>query len=80
MQAFKIDWKDDKHHLTKLYPRVADDADDDMPAENGSFFNFFELADDPFDVRSVPSIYVCSGLTRSQDQRDESSPVLATRA
>lgn len=26
------------------------DGDDDMPAEAGSFFNFFEIADDPFEV------------------------------
>jgi len=28
-------------------------GDDDMPAEAGSFFNFFEIADDPFDVSVV---------------------------
>ena len=37
----------------KLYPRVADDDDDDMPAEGGSFFNFFAIAEDPFDVSVV---------------------------
>ena len=27
------------------------DGDDDLPAEGGSFFNFFEVAGDPFGVR-----------------------------
>jgi template-activating factor I len=29
------------------------DGDDDMPAEAGSFFNFFEIADDPFEVSGI---------------------------
>ncbi|CCM01618.1 uncharacterized protein FIBRA_03679 [Fibroporia radiculosa] len=49
-QSIKIDWKEDSKNLTKLHPRVMDDDGDDMPAEGGSFFNFFEHADDPFDV------------------------------
>ncbi|OSD05920.1 hypothetical protein PYCCODRAFT_1464619 [Trametes coccinea BRFM310] len=49
-QATKIDWKDDSKNLTKLHPRVKDDEDDDMPSEAGSFFNFFEVAEDPFDI------------------------------
>ena len=49
-QATKIDWKDDSKNLTKLHPLVNDD-DDDLPSEGGSFFNFFEVAQDPFDVR-----------------------------
>jgi template-activating factor I len=32
---------------------VDGDDDDDMPAEAGSFFNFFEVADDPFEVSGV---------------------------
>jgi len=45
--------------LTKLHPRVAeDDGDDDMPAEAGSFFNFFEIADDPFDVSVIWSLHI----------------------
>ena len=51
LQATKIDWKDDSKNLTKLHPRVKDDEDDDLPSEGGSFFNFFEVADDPFEVR-----------------------------
>lgn len=48
----KINWKDDSKNLTKLFPRIKDEADDfdDLPADTGSFFNFFEQADDPFDV------------------------------
>lgn len=56
-QAFKIQWKDDAHNLTKLYPRVKDE-DDDIPAESGSFFNFFEEVEDPFQVSA--SVFVRS--------------------
>ncbi|KAG1866283.1 hypothetical protein C8R48DRAFT_704579 [Suillus tomentosus] len=50
--ATPIHWKDPENALTKLHPRVAevDGDDDDMPAEAGSFFNFFEVADDPFEI------------------------------
>ncbi|EPQ61018.1 hypothetical protein GLOTRDRAFT_53702 [Gloeophyllum trabeum ATCC 11539] len=48
--AFKIDWKDDSKNLTKLYPRETTDPDDDMPSEGGSFFNYFESAEDPYDL------------------------------
>lgn len=27
-----------------------EDESDDLPAESGSFFNFFEIESDPFDV------------------------------
>ena len=56
LQATKIDWKDDSKNLTKLHPRVKDDEDDDLPSEGGSFFNFFEIADDPFDVSYIYSV------------------------
>ncbi|KAF8584508.1 hypothetical protein K439DRAFT_1288688, partial [Ramaria rubella] len=49
-QKIIINWKDDPKHLTKLYPRVSGEDSDDMPAEPGSFFNYFEYADDPFDI------------------------------
>ncbi|KAI0080006.1 hypothetical protein K474DRAFT_1658243 [Panus rudis PR-1116 ss-1] len=49
-QAFKIDWKDDSKNLTKLYPRQEGEPGDDMPEEPGSFFNFFEIAQDPFEI------------------------------
>lgn len=29
------------------------DEDDDLPSEGGSFFNFFEVAEDPFDVSCI---------------------------
>ncbi|KAI6153397.1 hypothetical protein BKA82DRAFT_4089456 [Pisolithus tinctorius] len=49
--AIKINWKDPQNALTKLHPRVEDeDEESDMPAEAGSFFNFFEIASDPFDI------------------------------
>ncbi|KAL4068252.1 hypothetical protein V8B97DRAFT_1918756 [Scleroderma yunnanense] len=54
--ATKIDWKDPENALTKLHPRVEDaenwpvPTDDELPAEAGSFFNFFEVASDPFDI------------------------------
>lgn len=53
IQANKINWKNPEKALTKLHPRVEEEdkeEDSDMPAEAGSFFNFFELASDPFDV------------------------------
>ncbi|CAL1696349.1 unnamed protein product [Somion occarium] len=49
-QACKIDWKDDSKNLTKLYPRVKDEEEDELPSEAGSLFNYFEIADDPFDI------------------------------
>lgn len=50
-QVHKIKWKDPSKALTKLYPRVADqDDEDDVPADAGTFFNWFEVAEDPFDL------------------------------
>ncbi|KZT23794.1 hypothetical protein NEOLEDRAFT_1135924 [Neolentinus lepideus HHB14362 ss-1] len=49
-QAYKISWKDDSKNLTKLHPRERFDEEDDMPAEPGTFFHYFELAEDPFDI------------------------------
>jgi len=49
-QSIKIQWKDETKNLTKLYPRVTDEEDEDDMADPGSFFNFFEHADDPFNV------------------------------
>ena len=56
-QATKIDWKDDSKNLTKQHPQLKDE-DDDLPSEGGSFFNFFEVAEDPFDVRHI-SNFAC---------------------
>ena len=53
VQATTIDWKDESKNLTKQHPRVQDEDDDELPAEGGSLFNFFEVAEDPFDVRSI---------------------------
>jgi template-activating factor I len=39
------------------------DGDDDMPAEAGSFFNFFEIADDPFEVSVVDQSLQAPNLT-----------------
>ena len=50
LQGAKISWKDDSKNLAKLHPRVKGDEEDDLPAEPGTFFNFFEHSDDPFDV------------------------------
>lgn len=51
----KISWKDPETALTKLHPRVIDDEaePDDLPAESGSFFNFFELESDPLDIGTL---------------------------
>lgn len=54
LQAFKIEWKDNSKNLTKLYPRVMDDHDDDLPRDGGSIFNYFEHPQDPFDVSFLP--------------------------
>jgi len=49
--VIKINWKDAENALTKLHPRVEEeDEGSDVPAEAGSFFNFFEIASDPFDI------------------------------
>jgi len=48
--SMKIDWKDAEKALTKLYPREKGEDEDDEPAEQGSFFNFFEHDDDPFEI------------------------------
>ncbi|KAG1716325.1 hypothetical protein ID866_809 [Astraeus odoratus] len=48
--AIKINWKDPENALTKLHPRVEDEEEDSVPAEAGSFFNFFEISQDPYDL------------------------------
>ncbi|KII93727.1 hypothetical protein PLICRDRAFT_101925 [Plicaturopsis crispa FD-325 SS-3] len=46
-----INWTSPDKQLTKLYPRIADtDEETDLPAESGSFFNWFEIKDDPFEI------------------------------
>jgi template-activating factor I len=45
----KINWKEGEKALTKLYPRVPADEDDES-AEPGSFFNFFESDTDDTEV------------------------------
>ncbi|OBZ79082.1 NAP1-related protein 2 [Grifola frondosa] len=49
-QSMKIDWKDDSKKLTKLHPYVKDEDEQDLPSEGGSFFNFFEVAEDAYDL------------------------------
>ncbi|KAG8881669.1 hypothetical protein FRB98_004198 [Tulasnella sp. 332] len=48
-QTIKISWKSDDKNLTKLNPRKVEDDDEDDIIDPGSFFNFFEHADDPHD-------------------------------
>ncbi|KIK71359.1 hypothetical protein GYMLUDRAFT_90335 [Collybiopsis luxurians FD-317 M1] len=48
--SMKIDWKDPEKALTKQYPREKGEDEDDEPAESGSFFNYFEYDDDPFEI------------------------------
>ncbi|KAF8314736.1 hypothetical protein DL93DRAFT_986322 [Clavulina sp. PMI_390] len=38
----KIEWKEDKKNLIKLFPRVFDTDEPDEIVEDGSFFHFFE--------------------------------------
>ncbi|KAF4572614.1 hypothetical protein EYR40_004310 [Pleurotus pulmonarius] len=52
ISAVKINWKDDSKNLTKLYPREKDE-DDDIPADPGSFFNYFEHEEDSFETGMV---------------------------
>ena len=53
IQATKINWKDDSKNLPKLYPLQIDEDDGETLAEQGSFFNFFEVARDHHDVSFV---------------------------
>jgi len=47
----KIDWKSDKVNLCKKYPVPTPTGDDDMEIEDfGSFFHFFQLAQDELSV------------------------------
>jgi len=48
--ATKIGWKNPEKALTKLHPREMGEEEDDMPADGGSFFNFFELESDPMEI------------------------------
>jgi len=52
-QATKINWKDDSKNLTKLYPLQIDEDDGETLGEQGSFFNFFEVARDYHDLGVV---------------------------
>ncbi|KAM6497982.1 hypothetical protein JOM56_005930 [Amanita muscaria] len=48
--AMKISWKEPEKALTKLYPAVPADEEEDVPTEPGSFFNFFERDSDDTQV------------------------------
>lgn len=50
MQATTIQWKSDDKNLTKLHPRRVEEDDEDDVLDPGSFFNYFEHADDTDDV------------------------------
>lgn len=70
VQGNKIDWKNPENALTKLHPRMEDDREDsDVPAEAGSFFNFFEIPSDPFDV-SRPMKHACGSSHSGLDWND----------
>jgi len=53
MSSIKINWKDPAKALTKVYPREAGEDEEGLPADPGSFFNFFEHANDPSEVGLV---------------------------
>ena len=55
MQSIKINWTDPEKALTKVYPRKAGEDEDEMPADPGSFFNFFEHNSDPMEVSFLSS-------------------------
>jgi hypothetical protein len=64
-QATKIDWKDPENALTKLYPgQTGSEDEEDMVVDSGSFFNFFEKAEDPIEV-SPPSASFLSPTLKS---------------
>ncbi|KAF5384683.1 hypothetical protein D9757_006226 [Collybiopsis confluens] len=48
--SMTIEWKDSEKALTKLYPREKGEEEDDVPAESGSFFNYFLHDDDPYEI------------------------------
>ncbi|KAH9968756.1 hypothetical protein BC827DRAFT_1257757 [Russula dissimulans] len=52
-QATKINWKDESKCLTKLYPPHLDEDDGETMVDQGSFFNFFEVARDYHDLGVV---------------------------
>ncbi|KAG8924521.1 hypothetical protein FRC00_005030 [Tulasnella sp. 408] len=52
-QAIKIKWKSDAKNLTKQHPRKNEDDDEEDVLDPGSFFNWFEHADDPKDLAST---------------------------
>lgn len=45
----------------KQYPRANDTEEEAMPSEGGSFFNFFEVAEDPFDVSDCAAYDTSAG-------------------
>ncbi|KAF5375171.1 hypothetical protein D9758_000049 [Tetrapyrgos nigripes] len=45
-----INWKESDKALTKLYPRESGDEDDEETGDSGSFFNFFEHEEDPYEI------------------------------
>jgi len=53
VSSTKINWTDPEKALTKLYPRKAGEDEDEIPADPGSFFNYFEYTSDPMEVGVV---------------------------
>ncbi|KAF8649869.1 hypothetical protein AX16_005631 [Volvariella volvacea WC 439] len=49
IKTMKIDWKEPQKALTKLYP-LETSTDEDLAADAGSFFNFFEHRAEPNDL------------------------------
>lgn len=65
VSSMPISWKNDKVNLCKKYPRPTGGEDDDMEdmPDQGSFFNFFQIAEDELDV----SLSTFSALVRWND-------------
>lgn len=50
MSSTKINWTDPEKALTKVYPRKDGEDEDGLPADSGTFFNFFEHSSDPLEL------------------------------
>ncbi|KAG8957807.1 hypothetical protein FRC03_009781 [Tulasnella sp. 419] len=80
-QKYQISWKSDSKNLTKLYPRKVEADDPTDVLEYGSFFNFFELQEDPANLGSIlendlfPDAieYFLGKGTNNRDAMDEDS-------
>ncbi|WVW80071.1 hypothetical protein I302_102044 [Kwoniella bestiolae CBS 10118] len=88
--SIKIDWKSDEVNLPKKQPRLAqghdhdhdhsdpdhvhDDDDEGFEGDLGSFFLFFELAEDPFQIGDAVKSDILPDAYAYFEDRGENSP------